>query len=114
MINALKLEFEAISEASAMLTKKADKVEQKLTIKYGGYEKKAKDKRAEIVQMVKDAADAKIERAVYERLASMEGIAIPKRIAGLQEEIDVLSARQTGLQSKYAALASEKQALEAA
>ena len=55
------------------------------------------------------AASDPSERAWQKRFRASE-----KEKLGLQEEIDVLSARQTGLQSKYAALASEKQALEAA
>ena len=105
MLAALKLEFDMIEEGVSAIVKKSDKVGAKLAIKFGGYEKREKEKRAEIVQGIKQIAEVTIEKEVYERLGGMESIAIPKRISELQHDIDCMAARQSELQKRYSVLA---------
>jgi pre-mRNA-splicing factor CDC5/CEF1 len=104
LLASLKMEYDSINDAVGALAKKSDKLVQKLSIKYGGYEKRAVDKRKSIVEMVAEIGNVEIERAVYQRLGGMEKLAIPKRLGQLQEEIDSMAARQSDLQNRYARL----------
>ena len=107
MVAALRLEHEAIAEAVAAMVKKSGKIGQKLSIKYGGYEKRARDKREEITAAKKEAENVAIEKAVYERLRGMESVAIPKRIDDLKRDVEVAAGRQAELQGRYLVLAGE-------
>ena len=87
-----------------IVEKKIQKLQKKLKVKFGGYQKKAESKRAEIVRLVKEGQQVEIDASVFSRLKQMEDSVIGGRIAGLETEVTNLENRQVELQSEYESL----------
>ena len=112
-IESLKIEFQAIREATMTMKKKNDKTSTKLGIKNGGYVKRTKALEEEILQQFALSQNARIEEAVFTRLQSMEVAGASRREESLQEEIDALEKGEAELQKKYGDLLLEKKRLMA-
>ena len=101
---AYRLEYECLSGTVEIVEKKIQKLQKKLKVKFGGYQKKAESKRAEIVRLVKEGQQVEIDASVFSRLKQMEDSVIGGRIAGLETEVTNLENRQVELQSEYESL----------
>lgn len=110
-LESLKLEFETLQEATALLRKKNDKTEAKLKVVHGGYVKRAANLRKERSQAFQELQNARIEEAVYRKLQSQETAGAAKRIEKLKEEIARGEAEEATMQKKYSDLLVEKRRL---
>lgn len=110
-LEALKTEFQTIREATMALRKKNDKIATKLGVKNGGYTKRAKSLQKEILQGFAQTQNHKIERAVFESLASMEVRGATQRTESLQEELAALDTQESKLQKQYGDLLLDKKRL---
>ena len=107
-LEALKLEFQTIREATMTLRKKNDKVAVKLGVKNGGYNLRAKALQEEMLQNFAIQQNHKIEREVFENLASLETRGAARRIDALQDELAALERQEALLQKKYGELLLER------
>ncbi|KAI2501629.1 Cell division [Fragilaria crotonensis] len=112
-LEALKEEFQTIREATMALRKKNDKIAAKLSIKNGGYNMRAKTLNEEMLQNFALQQNHKIERAVFESLASMEARGATQRIESLQNELADLESQESILQKQYGDLLLEKKRIAA-
>jgi len=111
VISAIKTEFFAVKEVSDAIRKKADKLESKLTIKNGGYAKRADVLRDEILQYFAEYHHSKIELDVFSMLLRHERQGISNRIRKFEGEIKELEAGEASLQKRYGDLLHEKNRL---
>jgi pre-mRNA-splicing factor CDC5/CEF1 len=97
----LKADFEVIAEAAALMKKKADKIESKLKIKFGGYEKRRATHASVIKENWEAAKSTKIEEVVYLSLLVAEKAAVPSRLNKLNGEISALAESERIAQEQY-------------
>jgi len=103
--------FTALSDTSQQLRKKADKLQSKLSIQHGGYEKRADALRNDILQNFAHCQHAKIEQTVYEQLQRQEAEAIRSRVHALEQDVHALEETERLHQKKYGDLIHERNRL---
>ena len=101
---AYRLEYECLSGTVEVVEKKLKKLQKKLMVKFGGYQKKAEAKSAEIVRTVKEGQQVQTDAFVFSRLKNMEDSVLGARMAGLENEVVNLENRQLELQREYESL----------
>lgn len=79
-LESLDHELNNLREHMTREFKKAAKLEKKLAVLLGGYQKRAETQRANIVSLAKQAEDAAVDMATFERLRLAELNAIPTRM----------------------------------
>ena len=107
-------EFDTLQEATAALRKKNMKVESKLAVLNGGYEKRAQAMTQNILQMFADTQNAVIEEDVYKTLQQNEEMGAVRRIDRLRQDISRLEQDEAKLQLVYQNLVSSTQGAETA
>jgi pre-mRNA-splicing factor CDC5/CEF1 len=110
-VQSMKTEFEALQEATVSLKKRNEKLEAKLSVKHGGYAKRAESIRQSAVQGFAERRNAEIETAVFSNLQSHEDRGSEMRIEKLQGEIAKLKEDETVSQKRYGDLLLEKKRL---
>lgn len=108
---ALQTEFRAITEALAAVTKRTNKIQQKLQIKHGGYHKRAMALDESIQQSYADCNHSIIEQDVYGMLSDLESVGMVKRESALRAEVKKLQEMEAKGQKKYGDLLHEKNRL---
>ena len=98
-------EFDTLQEATAALRKKNMKVESKLAVLNGGYEKRAQALTQQMLQMHADTQNALIEEDVYKTLQQNEELGAVRRIDRLRQDIARLREDEAKLQHVYQDLA---------
>lgn len=107
-IDALRAEHDALSTASALLRKKADKLEARLTLRHGGYIKRYDALRSEALRSHAELRHAAIEEGVYATLLAAEGRGAQSRIEGLENEVKKLEEDEAASQRRYGELLRER------
>lgn len=110
---SLRTEYHAVKDAATALRKRADKLESKLSVKNGGYAKRADAAREATLQSFAELRHSKIEEEVYSTLMSYESRGITSRLDVLQEEIGRLEKDEAVAQKRYGDLLHEKHRLHA-
>lgn len=108
---SLKLEFTTLEEATAVLRKKNEKAEAKLTVVHGGYSKRAAKVRTGIRQCFLEYQNACIEEDVYRLLQKQEIGGAASRTDKLKEEIACLETDEAAMQKNYSDMLVEKRRL---
>ena len=106
--SGMHTEYSTIKDSIDSIRKRADKLESKLTIKNGGYTKRAA---AMLVSMNEDFANQQnsaIDEHVFSSLMQYEKRGIQSRIEKLQEEKGLLETQEASLQKKYGDLLHER------
>lgn len=108
---ALKAEFQALQDATAALAKQNDKTQAKISLKNGGYAKRAATVKEAILEQFAALQNHRIEYAVFQHLQSHEVRGASNRIEGLREDIGRLEAYESVAQKQYGDLLLEKKRL---
>lgn len=107
-VDMLQDEFHALAEAIKALRKQNDKMEQKLSIKNGGYVNRCSAFNDTILKNFAEIQNSKIEESVYKNLMGHEQRGMTARIEKLQDEIQELQSIEAKLQKQYGDLSHEK------
>eukprot|EP00559_Dactyliosolen_fragilissimus_P000979 CAMPEP_0184857660 /NCGR_PEP_ID=MMETSP0580-20130426/2808_1 /TAXON_ID=1118495 /ORGANISM="Dactyliosolen fragilissimus" /LENGTH=944 /DNA_ID=CAMNT_0027353379 /DNA_START=74 /DNA_END=2908 /DNA_ORIENTATION=- len=108
---ALKTEYRAIRKVTAGLHERANKLESKLSLKHGGYAKRANSLRESVLQSFAELQHSEIEEHVYKVLMAHEKMGIECRVNGLSKDVEGLEAIEAKLQTRYGDLIHEKNRL---
>ncbi|EDQ87725.1 uncharacterized protein MONBRDRAFT_33087 [Monosiga brevicollis MX1] len=103
-IEGLEVEHRQLREHMAKDNKKAAKLEKRLNIALGGYQKRAQGLRQSIEEMVMEMAECQAQLKGFEVLRLAELAAIPERLGELKARVSAQEAKQTALQLRYKAL----------
>jgi len=107
-VDKLQDEFHALAEAIKGLRKHNDKMEQKLSIKNGGYMKRCSAFNDTILKNFAEIQNSRIEESVYKNLMGHEQRGITVRLEKLRDEIQELQSIEAKLQKEYGDLSHEK------
>jgi pre-mRNA-splicing factor CDC5/CEF1 len=107
-IESARLEFETLQEATTALRKKNDKLESKLSVVNGGYVKRAKGLREQMLEEFGNLQNARIEESVYSLLESHEVQGAMNRGERLKQETAALKKSEAVLQKRYGELLVER------
>jgi hypothetical protein len=111
---SLKAQFTALDSATKELRKANDKAENKLTLAHGGYSKRSRALRDEILATVGATQNALIEQTIFEQLQRQESSGGAARIEKLEEEVKHLKSLEASLQKEYGDLRIERRRQELA
>jgi predicted Mrr-cat superfamily restriction endonuclease len=101
-------EFNSLTVAIKVLKKQNDKMEQKLSIKNGGYSKRCSAFSESSLKNFAEIQHSRIEESVYRSLMGHEQRGMANRIEKLEEEIENLQSIEAKLQKNYGDLMHEK------
>ncbi|CAG8603295.1 460_t:CDS:10, partial [Paraglomus occultum] len=88
---------------------RASKLEKNLDVTLGGYKARSQALSKKLLETFDELQQSKIELDSFKSLNIVEGDAMPRRIAGLQKEVEDLAKRERELQERYAKLSAEKE-----
>ena len=92
--------------------KRAGKLEKKLRVTHGGYLMKFQQESKQLTDLFDQLEQARMELSTFSMLRQHETAAIPRRIAGLREDVQRQEQREKQLQDKYDRLKFEKDSLK--
>lgn len=111
-LDLMRLELETLQDVTASLRKGNDKTEAKLSVKHGGYAKRAESLKHGALHKFAECQNTKIERGVFETLRSHEVRGIASRTESLREEIAKLEEEEAVAQKRYGDLLLAKKRLK--
>eukprot|EP00045_Choanoeca_perplexa_P009521 m.92131 g.92131 ORF g.92131 m.92131 type:complete len:755 (+) comp14935_c0_seq1:92-2356(+) len=100
-LQSLEVEHKTLRDIMAVEFKKAAKMEKKLNIALGGYQKRAQALRQSILELATQRDQSKVQIKAFEQLRLQELNAIPTRTAAMQQQVKEQQERQTKLQLRY-------------
>ncbi|KAL6898356.1 pre-mRNA splicing factor component domain-containing protein [Trichoderma evansii] len=110
---AMRAAFDTVQDSIMNSAEEDAKLEKKLTLHLGGYQKRQKM----LKDKVSDAADAldkaKVALSGFKTLAINEDTAINRRLASLRDEVNFISRREREAQEEYQKAKEELEALRA-
>lgn len=106
-VDSLKAQFAALETATKEMRKANDKVENKLSVAHGGYSKRSRALKDEILSAVAALQHSRTEQAVFEQLQRQEASGGAARVEKLQEEVNQLKALEKSQQKEYGDLRIE-------
>ncbi|EHK43336.1 uncharacterized protein TrAtP1_001428 [Trichoderma atroviride] len=111
---AMRAAFDSVQDSIMASAEEDAKLEKKLTLHLGGYQKRQKM----LKDKVSDAADAldkaKVALSGFKILAINEDTAINRRLASLRDEVNFISRREREAQEEYQKAKEELEALRSA
>lgn len=107
-VEALRHQHEAAREQMAKDAQRAQKLESKLGVLTGGYQKRADSLVSTVQEQHDRLRNVAIERDCYATLAASEEMALPVRLDRARAEVQELRERETLLQQRYSALLAER------
>jgi pre-mRNA-splicing factor CDC5/CEF1 len=87
------------------------KLEKKLGLHMGGYQKRSKMLRGKIIEAAEALEKARFALEAFKTLAISEEIGIARRLDGLREEVGFISRREREAQENYRKTKDELNAL---
>jgi pre-mRNA-splicing factor CDC5/CEF1 len=108
-VEALRKQFETVKMHVTREGKKAAKLEQKIALLHGGYERVAVSTAKDVQDAAARVAEIETELACFRKLRAHEVLVAPARVGALKEEVEALKQREGELQNRYAALHSDLQ-----
>lgn len=93
--------FDQIQATIADDAEKGNKVEKKLALHYGGYQKRARTLRQKIVEASGALQDERITLDSLRTLQIAEEAALPRRLESLQDEVAFVKKREKESQERY-------------
>lgn len=100
-----------IQDAIIADAEKGNKVESKLALHLGGYQKRAKTLRSKIVEAGEALEKARMELDTFRTLRIAEEAAIPRRLEALRDEVAFVSRREREAQQLFKARKEELEGL---
>lgn len=104
--------FQNIQEKIMATAQQGNKIEKKLAVHLGGYQKRAKTLRQKIVDAAEAYDKSKIDLDAFRTLQIAEEAAIPRRLDALRDEVAFVSRREREAQEAYRSLKQELDMLE--
>ncbi|KAH7054655.1 pre-mRNA splicing factor component-domain-containing protein [Macrophomina phaseolina] len=104
--------FDNIQEKIMATAQQGNKIEKKLAVHLGGYQKRAKTLRQKIVDAAEAYDKSKIDLDAFRTLQIAEEAAIPRRLDALRDEVAFVSRREREAQEAYRSLKQELDMLE--
>jgi pre-mRNA-splicing factor CDC5/CEF1 len=111
-VASLQAKFAALQEATAVLRKRNNKMEAKLTVVTGGYAKRAASLKDKILEHVAAQGNARSEEAIFGHLQQQEVRGGALRVEKLGEEVAQLKALEASLQKEYGDVKIERRRRE--
>ena len=93
--------FTQIESEILLQAEKGNKLEKKLALHLGGYQKRSSALRTKIVDTDEKLHKAKVELETYRTLQAMEDVALGRRLEGSREEVEVVSKREREAQEVF-------------
>eukprot|EP00742_Colponemidia_sp_Colp-10_P004218 GILJ01004500.1.p1 GENE.GILJ01004500.1~~GILJ01004500.1.p1 ORF type:complete len:774 (+),score=166.84 GILJ01004500.1:37-2358(+) len=112
--DALQQMFEITRQRVDEEVKRVNKLESRLTITTGGYQKRNESLRQQIETLHSDYVQVTNQLDVFRTLQAQETGAIRSRIESLKAELEGPRNQETALQARYSALIQEKERIETA
>uniref|UniRef100_A0A7S2SCC5 Cell division cycle 5-like protein n=1 Tax=Rhizochromulina marina TaxID=1034831 RepID=A0A7S2SCC5_9STRA len=112
-LESLSAEFEAVRQHMANTAEKCAKLEKKLALKTQGYQDRAQGLLRETASSYQVLDKRRVELLCFQMLEANEDKALPQRLQALQSALSVEQGRNASLQSEYASLIQERDALYA-
>ncbi|KKY19052.1 putative pre-mrna-splicing factor cef1 [Diplodia seriata] len=103
--------FDNTQEKIMATAQQGNKIEKKLALHLGGYQKRAKTLRQKIVDAAEAYDKTKLDLDSFRTLQISEEAAIPRRLDSLREEVAFVSRREREAQEAYRSLKGELDAL---
>jgi pre-mRNA-splicing factor CDC5/CEF1 len=110
-LETLEQRLQANRQQMTKQAKRAAKLEKKLKILTGGYQARASSLTQQLGEVHEQAEQSHVELQTFKRLHEMEGMAIPRRLEQLKEEVERQTERENHLQSRYSDLLYERNTL---
>uniref|UniRef100_K3X4A1 Cell division cycle 5-like protein n=1 Tax=Globisporangium ultimum (strain ATCC 200006 / CBS 805.95 / DAOM BR144) TaxID=431595 RepID=K3X4A1_GLOUD len=107
-IRAIKAEFEELKEVEQFLSKRAQKLDDRVRVINGGFQRRSEQALATLRRLVAEYQNALIEHSCFDALSGIETQALQSRIARLATDVNSQQLVEVQLQKKYAALAQEQ------
>ncbi|KAJ3281679.1 Pre-mRNA-splicing factor cef1 [Borealophlyctis nickersoniae] len=104
--------YRAILDSNREIIKRdaarAKKLETKLAVTLGGYQKRSADLKRQLNERWKELVEAELEADSFTHLKSLEDMGAPVRYERLKKEVDALARRESELQERYAEQMKER------
>lgn len=108
-IRAIKSEFDELREMEQFLSKRAQKLDERVRVINGGFQRRSEQSLASLRSLVANYRNALIEHSCFDGLSGLESQALQSRVARLATDVNSQQLVEVQLQKKYAALAQEQQ-----
>ncbi|KAF7561770.1 hypothetical protein G7046_g2372 [Stylonectria norvegica] len=108
---AMAAAFDVVQESIMASAEQGAKLEKKLSLHLGGYQKRQKMLRDKIGGAAEALEKARVALSGFQSLAISEDVAIDRRLAALREEVGFVSRRERQAQEEYRNAKAELDAL---
>lgn len=109
----MKVAFDAVQDSIMASAEAGAKLEKKLSLHLGGYQKRQKMLRDKMVDASEALEKARVALAGFKTLAISEDVAIERRLSALREEVGFVNRREREAQESYRNAKEELDALMA-
>ncbi|KAF1336655.1 Cell division cycle 5-like protein, partial [Globisporangium splendens] len=107
-VRAIMAEFEELKEVEQFLSKRAQKLDDRVRVINGGFQRRSEQALASLRRLVAEYQNALIEHSCFDALSGIETQALQSRIARLAIDVNSQQLVEVQLQKKYAALVQEQ------
>lgn len=107
-LRAVQAQFTELKEVEQFLTKRAQKLEDRVRIVNGGLYRRVEQGLESMRSQAADLQNAAIEQACFENLSTLETQALKTRMARLANDVNTQQLVEVKLQKQYAALAQDQ------
>eukprot|EP00730_Choanoeca_flexa_P019692 TRINITY_DN9626_c0_g1_i3.p1 TRINITY_DN9626_c0_g1~~TRINITY_DN9626_c0_g1_i3.p1 ORF type:complete len:758 (+),score=197.87 TRINITY_DN9626_c0_g1_i3:68-2341(+) len=109
-LQSMEVEHKTLRDIMGKEFKKAAKMEKKLNIALGGYQKRAQALRQAIQELAAQRDQYKLQSQCFAQLRLQELQAMPSRVASMKQQVKEQQDRQTKLQMSYKQLTEASEA----
>ncbi|KAI2468946.1 pre-mRNA splicing factor component-domain-containing protein [Annulohypoxylon bovei var. microspora] len=100
-VTAMNAAFDSVQESTVVTAEKCTKLEQKLALHLGGYQKRAKTLRSKMSEAYEALQKANFALSAFKTLVVSEEIAAKSRLEALREEVGSITRREREAQEAY-------------
>ncbi|KOS18385.1 Pre-mRNA-splicing factor cef-1 [Escovopsis weberi] len=108
---AMRAAFDVIQDSITASAEEGAKLEKKLALHLGGYQKRQKTLRDKIVDTAEALEKARVALSAFKTLAISEDVAIQRRLGALRDEVHFVSRREREAQEEYRRATEELESL---
>ncbi|KAI9171233.1 Pre-mRNA splicing factor CEF1 [Paramyrothecium foliicola] len=109
---AIRVAFDAVQDSIMTSAEKGAKLEKKLALHLGGYQKRQKMLKDKIGEAATALDKAKVALSGFKTLAVSEDVALNRRLEALRDEVGFVSRREREAQDEYRKAKDELSALQ--
>ncbi|RLN49038.1 hypothetical protein BBJ28_00021061 [Nothophytophthora sp. Chile5] len=108
-LRAVQAQFGELKEAEQFLTKRAQKLDERVRVVNGGLHRRSEQSLSSLRSQMVELQNAVIEQACFENLSTLETQALKSRMARLANDVNAQQLSEVKLQKQYATLLQEQQ-----